>query len=285
MDFMTASRNETAMDGGANRLKQIVKAGNGARGDIGAAQSGVPSGEWITYDGTRREFSDHCAMTGKKDYQRLINAGAIADMAGLLTFATQQGLIVAKSGEAYITIKGSGPRRFRLFLASHHKAGRAGMPTATGVVYDFWIYALVAHDLFESACYIGQTRNVVRRMREHWKRSTGERGSSPLFDWATKRGLTIHAVLLQALSGIQGDADQAEAEWLACAAAAGYELPGVDVWAPRGARLRPGLVWPSIAVRGSSRPLEQVAAGTTRLVRLSKNSVLVDNRHEKFMLE
>ncbi len=30
MDFMTASRNETAMDGGANRLKQIVKAGNGA---------------------------------------------------------------------------------------------------------------------------------------------------------------------------------------------------------------------------------------------------------------
>lgn len=26
-------------------------------------------------------------MTGKKDYQRLINAGAIADIAGLLTFA------------------------------------------------------------------------------------------------------------------------------------------------------------------------------------------------------
>lgn len=243
------------------------------------------AGERMVYDGTRRESSNRFTMTGKKDYQRLINAGAITDIARLLTFAAEQGLMVAKCGGPYITIKGSGPRRFRLFLASHHKAGRAGMPTATGVAYDFWIYALVAHDLIESACYIGQTRGVARRMHEHWKRRTGERGSIPLFDWATERGLTVHVVLLQALSGIQSDADQAEAEWLACAAAAGYELPGVDVWAPRGARLRPGLVWPSIAVRGSSRPLEQVAAGTTRLVRLSKNSVLVDHRPEKFMLE
>nr|CUV11537.1 conserved protein of unknown function [Ralstonia solanacearum] len=243
------------------------------------------AGEPMAYDGNRRESSNRSTMTAKKDYQRLINAGAIADMAGLLTFATEQGLIVAKRGDAYITIKGSGPRRFRLFLASHHKAGRAGMPTATGVAYDFWIYALVAHDLIESACYIGQTRAVVRRMREHWKLRAGERGSSPLFDWATERGLTVHVVLLQALSGIQSDADRAEAEWLACAAAAGYELPGVDVWAPRGARQRPGLVWPSVAIRGSSRPLEQVAAGTTRLVRLSKNSVLVDHRPEELRLE
>ncbi|TXE00778.1 hypothetical protein FUT89_02050 [Ralstonia pseudosolanacearum] len=29
MDFMTASRNETATDGGADRPKRIVKAGNG----------------------------------------------------------------------------------------------------------------------------------------------------------------------------------------------------------------------------------------------------------------
>ncbi|MDB0567403.1 hypothetical protein AB6Q13_10335 [Ralstonia solanacearum] len=216
-------------------------------------------------------------MTEKKDYQRLINVEAIASMTQLLTFVAQHGLTVAKSGDAYITIKGSGPRRFRLFLASHHKAGRAGMPTATGVVYDFWIYALVVHDLFESACYIGQTRNVVRRMREHWKRSAGERGSSPLFDWATKRGLTVHAVLLQALSGIQGDADQAEAEWLACAAAAGYELPGVEVWAPKGAWPLPCRVWPSAAVRRDSQPLERIAAGTAQLARLAKNSELVDH--------
>ncbi len=287
MDFMTASRNETAMDGGADCPKRIAKEGNGAQRAISVQLEPVRR-HGRRADGlrwNRRESSSHFTMTGKKDYQRLINAGAIADIAGLLTFAAEQGLTVAKRGDAYITIKGSGPRRFRLFLASHSKAGKAGVLTASGVLYDFWIYALVAHDLIESACYIGQTRGVARRMREHWKRRTGERGSSPLFDWATERGLTVHVVLLQALSGIQSDADRAEAEWLACAAAAGYELPGVDVWAPRGARLRSGLVWPSAAVRSSSRPLEQVAASTTRLVRLAKNSELVGDRPEEFRLE
>ncbi|GCB04433.1 hypothetical protein PSUB009319_20640 [Ralstonia sp. SET104] len=223
-------------------------------------------------------------MTLKQEFQRLINAGSVATMAQLRSFVTERGLIVTKHSEDSVTVVMRGHRRFRLFPANHYKAGRAGVLTDSGIVFDFWIYALVAQGSVEAACYIGQTRSVARRMREHWTRRTGERCSGPLLHWATERGLTVHVVLLQALSVIQSEADRAEAEWLACATAAGYDVPGVEIWAPAHQRSRPGLTWPSAAVRRNCRPLEEVIAGTSQIVRLEKRSTLVDHPPEEFNL-
>ncbi|WP_316894381.1 GIY-YIG nuclease family protein [Ralstonia mannitolilytica] len=238
----------------------------------------------VTAIRTRNEITNPGTMTEKKDYQRLINAEGIATMAQLLTFVAQHGLTVTQRGSAYVTVEEASGRRFRLFLADHEKAGKAGTLAGTEVVYDFWIYALVASDPTLKACYIGQTRDLSRRMREHWKRRAGERGSGPLFEWATQYGLTVNVVLLESLSGSQGSADRAEAAWFARAVAEGYELPGVEYWAPRGDRKRRGLAWPSAAVRRNSRPLEAVATGITQVVRLETNSALVDHNPEGLRL-
>lgn len=223
-------------------------------------------------------------MTKKKDYQRLVNAGVIVDIARLIGFAAEQGLVVTRLGSAYLSVKDSDGRGFRLYLAHHWKARQAGMPLGDEIVYDFWIYALVAQNATRRACYIGQTRNVARRMREHWKRRTGEHGSRPLFDWATENRLPITATLLQALSGNQDDADRAEAEWLARATAAGYELPDVEVWAPRKVRFQKANGnWPSDAVRRNSQSLSMVACRTTSMIGLAKNSELKDDRDERLV--
>ena len=164
-----------------------------------------------------------------------------------------------------------------MFLASHDKARPAGRAEGLDIVYDFWIYALIAQTATERACYIGQTRNVGRRMREHWKRRDGERASGPLFDWATERSVSVNATLLQALTGSQNDADGAEAEWIARASAAGFVLPGLGAWAPRQQVVRQSVnVWPSISVRRNGRSLAMIASRAISVVEIARNSELSD---------
>lgn len=216
-------------------------------------------------------------MTEKADYQRLVNAGAIVDIDRLLDFATEKDLIVTRVGSAHVTVMNAAGLRFRLFLASHDKARPAGRAEGLDIVYDFWIYALIAQTATERACYIGQTRNVGRRMREHWKRRDGERASGPLFDWATERSVSVNATLLQALTGSQNDADGAEAEWIARASAAGFVLPGLGAWAPRQQVVRQSVnVWPSISVRRNGRSLAMIASRAISVVEIARNSELSD---------
>ncbi|PMS19747.1 hypothetical protein C0Z18_13020 [Trinickia dabaoshanensis] len=218
-------------------------------------------------------------MAERADYQRLVNAGAIVDMDRLLHFATEKDLVITRVGSAHVTVTNAAGLRFRLFLATHEKARRAGQTVGRGIVYDFWIYALVAHTSTERACYIGQTRNVGRRMREHWKRRDGTRASRPLFDWATERSLSINATLLQALTGNQNDADDAEDEWVARATDAGFVLPGSEVWAPRQQVVRKsGNAWPSIAVQRNGRSLAMIASRVTSVVEIARNSELSDSQ-------
>ncbi|WP_232437022.1 GIY-YIG nuclease family protein [Burkholderia ubonensis] len=225
---------------------------------------------------------DRSIMSEKKDYQRLVNADGIINMARLLRFVAGQGLEVVRLGSTYVSVTNIEGRRFRLYLANHERARRAGQPVGRDVVYDFWIYALFAQNAAEKACYIGQTRNVSRRMREHWKRRAGDQGSRSLFDWAKERSLAVNVTLVQALSGNQKDADCAEAEWFARATAAGYELPGAEIWGPkaRGSRI-PSRAWPSAKVQRNGCSLEMIVSRMIAMIELPKNSELRDEDVEE----
>ncbi len=221
-------------------------------------------------------------MSGKKDYQRLVNADGIIHMARLLSFVAGQDLEVVCVGSTHVSVMNVEGRRFRLYLANHERARRAGQPVGRDVVYDFWIYALFAQNAAEKACYIGQTRNVSRRMREHWKRRADDQGSRPLFDWAEERSLVVNVTLVQALSGNQQDANCAEAEWFARATAAGYELPGAEIWGPKTRDSRiPTHTWPCVKVQRNGCSLEMIVSRMINMIELPKNSELRDGDVEE----
>ncbi|WP_256991560.1 GIY-YIG nuclease family protein [Burkholderia sp. AU6039] len=235
----------------------------------------------MTAGSTNRKL-DRLIMSGKKDYQRLVNADGITHMARMLSFVAEQNLEVLRVGSTHVSVMSIDGRRFRLYLGNHERARRAGQPVGRDVVYDFWIYVLFAQSAAEKACYIGQTRNVSRRMREHWRRRTGNQGSRSLFDWAEERSLAVNVTLVQAVFGNQQDADCAEAEWFARAAAAGYELPGAEVWGPkaRGSRI-PTHVWPCAKLQRNGCSLEMVASRMIKIIELPKNSELRDDDVEE----
>lgn len=94
---------------------------------------------------------------------------------------------------------------------------------------DYWIYALIAHDGDSTACYVGQSINLSRRMREHLKRRYDGVCSSEVFEWADEHDVPVRVVIL-AYAENAFDAACLEASWLRGAQAAGLHTPGVERW-------------------------------------------------------
>ncbi|WP_198086256.1 hypothetical protein [Variovorax sp. E3] len=213
-------------------------------------------------------------MTQKKIYQRDINSGAISDIAELLRFVADKNLVLARRGASYVGVKDAAGRRFRLFLPDHPKAMKAGIAGVHGPIYDFWIYALFAGSAGNVACYVGQTRSVSRRIREHWKHRLGTRSSGPLFGWAEHHEAEVNFVLLQSLRGRQREANHAEAEWKVRAARADFHFPSRELLGAGMRRTASSDPWPFDAAANNSQPIEQLATGVIALASIEGNCML-----------
>lgn len=97
----------------------------------------------------------------------------------------------------------------------------------------FWIYALIA-DSIESekkACYIGQTVNLSRRLKEHYKNNRVGKSSYHLHSWARNENMNVKCVILSEIIADQQKASILENFWFGLAKKAGFETPNSDVWA------------------------------------------------------
>ena len=129
----------------------------------------------------------------------------------------------------------------------------------------YWIYALLAHstkDDQRKACYIGQTANLERRMREHLKPPRPGRGSAALFEWVAVEMAEVRVAILVRTDCDQSQATILEGYWLGLAVEAGFSVPGVHNWGrlPKPNHLE-GLPtqWPVAEIMAASLPLDEVA--------------------------
>lgn len=218
--------------------------------------------------------------------QHAIDTGRIADMHQLLDVVRQHGLEITRNGRDYLGLLPPGGRRFRVHFAfdNHTRVSRT-IPDATSELHTddggvpmaakrdritaerHWIYALTAWSPggAKRACYVGQTRNIPRRIRQHikYRDESGERVSGPFFVWASKASAQTRVTVLTELAGDCALAAQLEGYWLKLAQNAGYETPGSEHW---GQLPRPLIMagqpvrWPWERVVLQARILEEVAA-------------------------
>lgn len=148
--------------------------------------------------------------------------------------------------------------RFRLFLPTHPKAKERQL----SATHDVWIYPLFAGDAGNMACYVGQTRNLRRRIREPWKRRFGKRAFGPVFAWAARYAMEVKFVVLQALHCTPSKAIHAEEMWGTRARSSGLLLPRQAFRLTR-ALQPPALPWPFDAVAATCQSIENLMIGST----------------------
>jgi hypothetical protein len=152
----------------------------------------------------------------------LIESGHIASKEQLLEEVRRQGWNISLIGDDFISIRISGGRafRFRFCLDGAQEVG--------------WVYALIATDADQRACYIGSTKDFQRRMAEHVRVQQLAHlfllgGSTEFFRWAAQRNLTVRSLLLEKVFGPSNLAYR-ESCWTAAAQYEGWTLPGVERW-------------------------------------------------------
>ncbi len=95
----------------------------------------------------------------------------------------------------------------------------------------YWIYILFATDTKNTACYVGQTTHLGRRLSEHTKRRNGK-SSSELFDWAESNNSPVKCLVLDYVGG-ENSAHRAslrEGSWLMLAKKNGLMTPAESRW-------------------------------------------------------
>ncbi len=97
----------------------------------------------------------------------------------------------------------------------------------------FWIYALITYSNVsnEKACYIGQTVNLMRRLKEHYKNNRVGKGSYYLQEWAKTQESNVKCVILSTLVGNQQEASVLENYWCRLAQEFGFITPNSENWA------------------------------------------------------
>jgi hypothetical protein len=97
----------------------------------------------------------------------------------------------------------------------------------------FWIYGLFAFSKFsdKKACYIGQTVNLKRRLKEHHKNKRFGKGSHSLHSWADEEGTNLKCIILSKIIGNQQEASILENYWFGLAKLIGFETPNSEFWA------------------------------------------------------
>lgn len=156
-----------------------------------------------------------------------IQSGAISSRQQLRDEIIRRGWTILKEGDGYFSIRAENTRfRFRFdFMDS---------------TYEGWIYALVAFNQYERACYIGYTGNFQARMEEHRKvqrlaNPNHLSTSSELFLWAKRRKLEVNVILLEQVFGVSKMTNR-EAEWTNAAKKTVWIMPGGERWGSRAKR-------------------------------------------------
>ncbi len=179
----------------------------------------------------------------KKLIQGKIDSGEISNYSELSELVESLNLEITRNGPNYLGLKPETGKRFRVRF-SFPNPTRKGSPiklriqdsksdtkfcrSETGC----WIYALLAYNKSRTkkACYIGQTVNLRRRFREHYKNSRIGRGSYYLFEWAKLEGAEVRGAVLSWTNEDQRTSTQMEGHWLQLAIRSGFEAPGLENW-------------------------------------------------------
>lgn len=96
----------------------------------------------------------------------------------------------------------------------------------------FWIYALICYSKNSEtkACYIGQTTNLHRRLKEHFKNKRVGKSSFHLHQWTEKEKTKIECIVLCEIHGNQKEAASYEKYWTTLAQKDGFNTPGIENW-------------------------------------------------------
>lgn len=173
-----------------------------------------------------------------------ISSGQITTKQELLNHALALGLTVTRNGRDYVGLLGADGRRFRIRFQLTEGTRAVSFVIPRGASESnreaicpraYWIYVLLAHarDGRSKACYVGQTVNLKRRLREHLTRRAPGRTSFSLFEWATSELVEVRVAVVSCINGNQAQATAAESHWLSLAVSAGYETPDVQRWGRR----------------------------------------------------
>lgn len=99
-------------------------------------------------------------------------------------------------------------------------------------LYNYWVYCLlvVKDERLIKACYIGQSKNIQRRLKEHNKNTRIGKGSYHLHELAEENNAIIHIAVLEQLVCDRKTIDKLEADWINSALKAGFAIPGMSNW-------------------------------------------------------
>lgn len=161
----------------------------------------------------RKNLADS-SREAKKILQAAIDDGTITTKPQLLACISENGWRITRNGQNYVGVLHRDGTRFRLRFefgrlsnAQFSPAVLTELSQATmrselrrNTVRNYWFYALLAHseDQQQKVCYVGQTINLSRRLKEHIK-VQGHllgRSSSGLFKWAAQRSVDVRWVVL-----------------------------------------------------------------------------------------
>lgn len=209
------------------------------------------------------ENAQLAVLNRKRVLQEQIDAGSIDSSEALEEYLWRRGWHaratdrVSKRNRAILIVKPGVDKNFQIevgFAISKPELEQPGI----------WIYALIARSGTEKACYIGQSKSVMRRFAEHAKRSRSGRGSAAFFDWADLRGASVHAILLEFSEPQDGKGRTAkratylEGTWLREAVKAGYQTPGVEKWGRLPALSKDSACWNDDEIKAVAKSFNEI---------------------------
>lgn len=204
----------------------------------------------------------HSSRSAGKYFASAVAAGDINRAEFKKICANYNWEIVREKAQS-ISIRHSDGKKFRVSFNDDYTGHSKYVFTRKGYKIEggVWIYGLIAQSSDgEKACYIGQTRCINHRLKEHGK-TRKNKSSYYLKKWAEERSAEIKVVLLAHAELNRIDATKLESFWIDLAAT-NYELPGVDKWGrlPKSVHFDwlPVTTWPENRVMGNLRPLSSL---------------------------
>ncbi|VDC27475.1 hypothetical protein [Pseudogemmobacter humi] len=206
----------------------------------------------------------------KRLLQQKIDTGSVSNFASLEQYLWRRGwearttTRTSKGGRAILIVRSGIDRGFQIevdFLTKSLEIEQPGI----------WIYALIARAGLEKACYVGQSKSVMRRFSEHTKRSRPGLGSDAFFVWADQRAAPVQAVLLEfserrpSKGETAQEATNLEGAWLSAAVSVGYTTPDAEKWGRLPVPRKDAVKWNDKEVDGIAVSLSEIINKSVRL--------------------
>lgn len=195
-----------------------------------------------------------------------IDSNRIVSIDQLFEKIKDYNLTITRSGLNYVGLKPSGEKPFRVRFSFTNSLKTTRLkkikhePSRTD---GCWIYALTAYsqNTLKKACYIGQTNNIIRRLKTHFQHNRPGKDAFLLFEWAENERVDVMATSLSFVFANRSHVTYHEGYWLNLALQSGFETPGIDNWGrlPMTGQF-PGLpvAWPTSLIRSSEVSLRQI---------------------------